>query len=317
MTLDSSSFSLDFLGVLAEGGIDPDFMERLFRCADDLGAQYRVPVGQGSFTDYRAIDRISRLEKHVLVESNQSAGYGEFNERKAAKVIDKIKEKIHLYSITDGITLDPKRLASPRILSGGTCSAMSLLVASKLLELQKSTLSSFKVLEDHMIHLIKEHAFTSNKNFRAIQAAFNTIIVPETCEVTPADKIKLLGIQFDIRGITQSKIFDSFAEDPSSSEDIRGFLELDGVYVARAIKDADPLKEDEVIKQECKGHSTVIFKQTIETESRIYFYDPNVGIKIIDATRELGKQIQSFQHIIARTYHLSKFQMVKFVEGPA
>ncbi len=285
--------------LLDKEGIDEEFIKALLRCGDRA---------------VRELERSRGKPELVLTTGSQVGCSGEFDESDALATIRMIHEKMHLYELVRGVSLDETRLASPRLLLGGTCTAICLLVASKFLELQKSLSSTFTIFEDCIIDIIEEHALRSNKDFRAIQAAFNTIIVPETCVVTPADKIKLLAIRFDMRSTAESEVFDSFAGDFSSSEGVKSFLESDGVYVARAIKDPNILNKDEMIKQECKGHTTLIMKQTIKAESRVYLYDPNCGIKITDYTHELGEQILNFQRIIADTHDLKKFQIVKFAD---
>ncbi len=286
---------------------------------DFFGEIDKAPLTPLISFDFEEIDPPStskKREDRFLTTSSQLDHYGEFNTSEALKTIRMIHRNMHLFPLLPDIKLDETRLPEPPTISGGTCSAMSLIVASKFLELQKLTLSTFEILEVLMMDVIRANVATSNARFRAIQAAFNTIIVPRTKEVAPAEKTKLLGVQFNMQATTESPLFEAESEDPEKAEKITTFLKPDGVYVIRTIKEADPLSEEEIVKQEAMGHTTVIYKKTIRSESRAYFYDPNSGIELIETVKELGKQIQLSQKELSTIFDLKKFQMIKFIEGP-
>lgn len=256
------------------------------------------------------VEEETEFHETLIVEGSQSISYerhcdGTFSYALAKKIIECLNQ--HKTSSTDPIYFDEKRLERSEI-KGGTCTAMALHFAS--LYIEDSAGLSNVAFESMMKRSFTELFLGSNKIYRTMQAALNTITIsPASPLVDLSAKIDRISRLHNLMITSSSKIFCADPIDEMFEDTIARLTP--GFHFLRLVNPplifpTTPLES--ILKDESYGHSMILTKK----EDALYLYDPNKGVyKINRFTSNPGKWIAEKINSYVRIHKFDRVQIME------
>ncbi|CRX38469.1 hypothetical protein [Estrella lausannensis] len=254
---------------------------------------------------FQAIYRAWQPSDPCIFTGSQSRCNGKYQLLKAKRYVRRLNAKS-----APGIYFNPSKLNGS--VEGGTCSAMALkLIKIYLRAKTKAASANEGVARERLLSKLskKSHLFErSSVEYRAIQAALNTIEIKEVPPDPSGSKVESLVKWRGLEVAWSSNCY-RLKKQPSSrkgcpyghlAHDLSGFDE--GVYWVRILKPA--VNE----KLESRGHSLVYIKE----RGLHLFYDPNDGLSCLQpekagliVERQLRYCAELFRTTDVRFYRLA------------
>lgn len=210
----------------------------------------------------------------TLGKGSQEGKDGDVQVETAAKLIDQLNQRA-----PSSVKFDPTLM--PTHLTGGTCSAMTFSVLKNYRE-QRKTFSP-----QDAIHNIAPHFKTSKEEFRATQAAYNTITRAENSDDFKKDKMEaLLRLENPELSISRTTAALDLYK-PESAEDLEYLYDTlpEGQYIVRSLRPlANHFTTDYKRKEEMYGHTTLLIKEGGQN----FYYDPGIGFFELNHKEQLG-----------------------------
>lgn len=265
--------------------LDIDILEKLDEKIEELGdnqliADYIENNGRYCFHAFKYDFPQSMREFTMVSKGSQIAKDGDVDES-----VSDLITKLNQNTATAGIPVYFNANHVVDHLTGGTCSAMTLHFLKRYKEARLSTEDARTAIQ-----MIGDKFRHSTKEFRTIQAAYNTIeklsLSPDFKKAKIAALLKLENPELSIVEKSDEIILN---EDPFWLSKIESIFDKRETanYVVRCLcplKTGDEMIREFTIKEERYGHSTLLIKE----EGKAYYYDPAIGTIELESGTQLA-----------------------------
>ncbi len=214
----------------------------------------------------------------LIFRGSQWGSQGQVDVYRAQEVFDKIAgHKVR------GIYFNPDKIQST--ISGGTCTAMSLDFAKRLIELKRKLCPKQPEIFLKALRELGAQLTKSSSEMRNCQAAFNTIEVVKSVKADIAkNKMQSLANFHDLTIDYASQEMDlNTVSETEGEQQIQAMPA--GVSLARILKPAENEKLEEY------GHTLVYFRES----ALELIYDPNLGLANLSTKVDDPKAIANFK----------------------
>lgn len=257
---------------------------------------------EGSFDAFDFMDKPKSVD-YTIIESSQRNCDGLFSYHFALSIINFLNQKPQEAEAV--VLFDKERLSTSLELSGGTCTAMALTFASRFFsKFNKPRFNELLSSKDFSAGF-----FQSNKYYRTLQAAYNTLTIRTDEIVDFATKFQKITEFHKLSIGSCSQLYTP----PLTSLFKSAVISLtNGLYLLRLANPPIESAPESLIKQEHYGHSMIMIKKDSELPitKDFYLYDPNSGISWLKESDFVDWIVDKLNNYIF-LHKFNKLQMIK------